>query len=209
VQDSTRFIVSSAPSRTTAFLYGLTSMVLLSVLLQAQVASLTSELHEARGAATQTPDRCRTAARELQAEADRCAAAAVASTVQQQCACMSTNGRSTWLVLASSCCTVSQPHIGNLAIQLALADASIQAHTSPWHCCCRCCRAADYARNNEARVKKLRQIVQLGVSCCCSHLAACSLTVLGAARWLTCVPHATALGQHRSCQKMYMCSATA
>ncbi|KAF6264473.1 hypothetical protein COO60DRAFT_127049 [Scenedesmus sp. NREL 46B-D3] len=61
--------------------------------LQAQVSSLTSELQEAQGAATQTPDRCKTAARALQAEADR---------------------------------------------------------------------AVDYARNNEARVKKLRQIVQLG-----------------------------------------------
>lgn len=41
--------------------------------LQAQIASLTGELQEAKGAAAQTPDRCRTAARVLQAEADRCA----------------------------------------------------------------------------------------------------------------------------------------
>lgn len=41
--------------------------------LQAQVASLSTELQQARGAAAVTPDRCRTAARVLQAEADRCA----------------------------------------------------------------------------------------------------------------------------------------
>jgi hypothetical protein len=45
------------------------------------------------------------------------------------------------------------------------------SHSSYTDACCVCyiyccCRAADYARNNEARVKKLRQIVQLGVSCC-------------------------------------------
>lgn len=39
--------------------------------LQAQVATLTSELQQARGAAALTPDRCRTAARVLQDEADR------------------------------------------------------------------------------------------------------------------------------------------
>ncbi|KAF8072613.1 hypothetical protein HT031_000273 [Scenedesmus sp. PABB004] len=41
--------------------------------LQAQVAGLSAELQEARGAAAQTPDRCRTAARALQAEADKAA----------------------------------------------------------------------------------------------------------------------------------------
>jgi hypothetical protein len=42
-----------------------------------------------------------------------------------------------------------------------------------------CCRAADYARNNEARVKKLRQIVQLGVSCRSFVSCPCSLSAAG------------------------------
>lgn len=39
--------------------------------MQGQVCSLTAELQEAQGAAAQTPDRCRTAAKALQEEADR------------------------------------------------------------------------------------------------------------------------------------------
>lgn len=40
--------------------------------LQAKVEALNAELQAAHGAATQTPDRCRIVARELQEEADRC-----------------------------------------------------------------------------------------------------------------------------------------
>eukprot|EP00775_Hariotina_reticulata_P010505 gene10505-10665_t len=50
--------------------------------LQAQLSSLTAELQQARGAAAMTPDRCRTAAQALQAEADRAATHALNTEAQ-------------------------------------------------------------------------------------------------------------------------------
>jgi hypothetical protein len=61
------------------------AFVLVGVLLQGQVTSLTAELQEARGAAAQTPDRCRTAAKALQEQADRSEPATVPTCSMSMC----------------------------------------------------------------------------------------------------------------------------